>query len=457
MARLRRLASSLQFRLVAGFALILSAALLSVSWYVSAESAREAEKSEELRWEVRAERARAALDEYFAERKAWHDVQSTVEGLGKLLGARILVRDAEGRIVADSHVWLRPPPGAARPIWLVSGDGTRIGSVDLLSIRSLLEEHSLEPEESELAHRMSETLLWAGLAAGGVGILAVGLIARRALSPVRALSAAAERLGRGDLGQRVKPSGGDEVGRLGHAFNRMASQLEEAERQRRALLADVAHELRTPLSNIGGYVEAMRDGLAEPNAATLDIVRRQVAQLTRLVEDLRLLTLAESGALKFEPRAESVQALIASVAEAFTPRTSAKGLSLRVEAPAEIPPALMDRGRTEQVLHNLVENAVTHTPEGGSVTVAAAVGEEGHVRVSVRDTGPGLSPDALESVFERFYREDPSRSRVTGGAGLGLTIARQLIESQGGRIWAESEPGQGGTFTFELPSAAART
>ncbi len=454
---MRRLLSSLQVRLVAGFAVVLSAALLSVGWYVSGESEREAERSEEQRMEVRVERVRAALDEHLAEGRGWADIQPNVERLGRLLGVRVVLWDDGGKLIGDSHWWLGPgavdQDGAAWGATLYTEGGEALGSVALMPIHRFILEELREPVDSDLADHVSEALLWAGLAAGGVGIIAVGVMSRRALSPVRALSAAAEKLGRGDLAQRVKPSSQDEIGRLGHAFNRMAEDLETAERQRRALLADVAHELRTPLSNIGGYVEAMRDGLAEPSADTLEIVRQQVAQLTRLVEDLRLLTLAETGELRLDVQLRRMDELMERVSEAFGPRASAKGVSIRCETATDVPLASMDRGRVEQVMYNLVDNAVKHTPEGGSVTLAVAGGRPGYVRVSVRDTGEGIDGEALESVFERFYRVDPSRSRVTGGAGLGLTIAKQLIESQGGRIWTESELGRGSAFIFELPSA----
>ena len=459
---MRRLLSSLQFRLVVGFALILSAALISVGWYVSAQSSRQAEQSEALRLEVRAERARAFLAQHVADRRGWADVQPTIEELGTLLGTRILVRDADGRIVGDSHQRWGPPvlpalgSRAAPPIQL---DGARVGSVDLLAARPVAEEQRPEPAETELADRVNATLMWAGIAAGGAGILAVGLMSRRALAPVRALSAAAERLGRGDLSQRVRPSTQDEIGRLGATFNRMATELDHAEQQRRELLAGIAHELRTPLSNIGGYVLALRDGLLEPRDETFDIVQQQVTQLTRLVEDLRLLTLTESGALHLHVQPESIGDLLRSVVDAFSPRAAARSISLTHDGTAHAPPVLMDRGRTEQILHNLVENAVTHTPDGGAITLAAGTRERGRVRVSVANTGPGIPGDALNAVFQRFYRLDSSRSRTTGGAGLGLTIAKQLVEAQGGRIWAESEPERGSTFIFELPlsDSPART
>ncbi len=454
-----RFLSSLQARLVAGFALALSVALLSVGWYVSGEAGREAERSEALRMEARVQRVRSALDERLAEGRGWSGIQPDVERLGRLLSARVLVWDGNEKLIADSHKMLGPRVWDSGENWgaqLVTEDGDAIGTVALMSLRPFPGAELLEPVDSDLADHVSAALLWAGLAAGGVGIIAVALMSRRALAPVRALSAAAEKLGGGDLSQRVLPSSGDEIGRLGHAFNRMAEDLESAERQRKALLADVAHELRTPLSNIGGYVEAMRDGLAEPNGENLEIVRQQVSQLTRLVEDLRLLTLAESGALELHVNPESMNDLLVSVSEAFGPRARANAVAVSYEPAPGIPLALMDRGRVEQVLQNLVENAVTHAPTGGAVTLQLSMGDAGSVRVSVRDTGEGIDEEALEAVFERFYRVDPSRSRATGGAGLGLTIAKQLIEAQGGRIWAESEPGQGSAFIFELPSAGKR-
>ena len=295
---MRKLLSNLHVRLVAGFAIVLSAALLSVGWYVSGESGREAERSEAQRMEVRVERVRSALDEHLAQGRGWADIQPNVVRLGKLLGTRVLVWDDTGKLIGDSHKRLPPrvwDPDGAWGATLFTEDGEALGSVALMSVRPFLVGERLEPVDSDLAAHVSGALLWAGLAAGGVGIIAVGLMSRRALSPVRALSAAAEKLGRGDLSQRVSPSSQDEIGRLGHAFNRMASDLEVAERQRSELLANVAHELRTPLSNIGGYLEAMRDGLTEPNAGTLEIVQQQVGQLSRLVEDLRLLTLRKPG------------------------------------------------------------------------------------------------------------------------------------------------------------------
>ena len=451
---MRSLLSSLQFRLIAGFAIILSAALLSVGWYVSAESGRQAQGSEELRSEVRSERIRVALADHFVNRQGWIGIQPAIEELGRLMETRIVVRDSAGRLVGDSH-WrlgsLSEPKGGRASTPIIVLERGPVGSVNFVSIRPLLGNETPEPLESDLASRVSEALLWSGLAAGGIGVLTVGFISRRTLSPIRALSTAAERLGRGDLSQRVDLSSTDEIGRLGQAFNRMATDLERAEQKRRILMADVAHELRTPLSNIKGYVEAMRDGLADCNGATINVVHQQVAHLAKLVEDLRLLALADTGALTVQLQPEKMEDVVASVVEGFIPRAAAKGVSVRHKGVTNLPAVPMDRNRIQQVLHNLVENAVTHSNEGGTVIIKTEIVTPGMARISVADSGVGMDRETVDAVFERFYRLDPSRARATGGAGLGLAIVKKLVEAHGGRIWAESELGKGSIFSFELP------
>ncbi|MDP6103010.1 MAG: ATP-binding protein, partial [Dehalococcoidia bacterium] len=267
------------------------------------------------------------------------------------------------------------------------------------------------------------------------------------------LSLAARRLGQGDLSQRVSAEGRDEVAYLGSTFNSMAEDLEKAEQQRRSLMADVAHELRTPLSNIQGYLEAVRDGLLQPDADTIDTIYHQALHLAHLIEDLRLLAMAEAGALRLDIQLESLEELLSKSVEAVRPRAEARDVSLSLETPSDLSLVKMDRTRVAQVIGNLLENAIIHTPQGGRVTVLAEVMSDGMVRVVVADTGDGIPGEGLTQVFERFYRIDPSRNRSTGGAGLGLTIAKKLVEAHGGTIHAESEPGNGSLFIFELPLA----
>jgi signal transduction histidine kinase len=230
----------------------------------------------------------------------------------------------------------------------------------------------------------------------------------------------------------------------------MAENLEKAEAQRRSLVADVAHELRTPLSNVQGYLEAVKDGVLPPDEQTVDTIYQQVRHVVQLVNDLRLLALADAGVLRLDRQPAAIEDLLGRTAEAFGPAAEAKGISLKIQAPGNLPPVFADRTRVSQVLSNLLDNAIFHSPAGGVVTISAQEIEDA-VRVSVADAGPGISPDDQELLFDRFYRTDPSRARSTGGTGLGLTIAKQLVEAHRGTIGVESKLGQGSRFFFELP------
>ncbi|MDE2841825.1 MAG: ATP-binding protein [Chloroflexota bacterium] len=301
-----------------------------------------------------------------------------------------------------------------------------------------------------MAAAVNKSLLWTGLIASIGGILVLSLVSRRILAPVHSLSGAAQRLGQGDLAQRVPSSGPAELRKLSDTFNTMAENLETAEQQRRSLTADLAHELRTPLSNIQGYLDAVHDGLLEPDEATINTLRQQAAHLVALVEDLRLLALAEAGSLALNLQRESLRDLLQESVEAFRPRADAGGISLTLSAPGELPSLEVDRTRISQVVGNLLENAIVNTPEGGEVRVSAAREGE-YIAVSIADTGAGIAPEDLERIFDRMYRVDPSRARATGGAGLGLTIARHLVQVHGGAITVSSIVGQGSAFTFTLP------
>ena len=442
---------SLQFRLIAAFALVLTLALASVSMYVSYTAKQATEQFERDVEKAKAARIEQMITKYYAASRGWGGLQPAVEQASELYGIRIVVKDSSGDVVADS----RDASGSngadtmkeKHSLPLLSR-GLEVGTVALAPNVAPLEVP--EPSVSILASALNRSLLWTGLAAGVAGVLLVSLFSRRVLAPARALGSTARLLGQGDLSQRVSPQGRDEIADLGRTFNSMAEDLEKAEQQRRSLMADVAHELRTPLSNIQGYLEAVRDGLMQPDNATIDTIHQQVLHLTLLVEDLRLLALADAGALRLAIEPDSLEQTLSKSMEAVRPRAEAKSISLSLDIP-HLPLVPMDRTRIAQVVGNLLENAISHTPEGGRVSVSAEVTASGAARVSVADTGSGIPVDDLPLVFERFYRVDPSRARATGGAGLGLTIARQLVEAHGGVIYAESEPGRGSRFTFELP------
>jgi signal transduction histidine kinase len=245
-----------------------------------------------------------------------------------------------------------------------------------------------------------------------------------------------------------------EIGELATTFNRMAADLERDEKLRRDLVADIAHELRSPLTNVRGYLEAIRDGIIVPDEHTVNTIYDETMLLSRLIEDLQELSLAESGQLKLYCQNEDIGNIITQAITAVMAKASIKDIKLSVELPDGLPAVFIDRQRIKQVLLNLLTNALTHTPSGRSITVSAEqVGD--HIAVCVADNGEGIPPDELPFIFERFHRVDKSRTRLTGGSGLGLTIARYFVEAHKGTITAWSEPGKGSRFTFTLPAVGA--
>jgi two-component system sensor histidine kinase BaeS len=230
----------------------------------------------------------------------------------------------------------------------------------------------------------------------------------------------------------------------------MADDLERNERLRRNMTADIAHELRTPLSNLRGYLEAASDGLVKMDDAAVHSLGEEASSLSRLVDDLQELSLADAGELKLIIQPEDISHLITETVTVLQAKASVKNINISTDLPAKLPEANIDSHRIKQVLYNLLDNAVAHTGPEGRITVTAR--QEGDcLYISVADTGEGIPAEDLPLIFERFYRVDKSRTRATGGTGLGLTIAKRLVEAHGGRIDVRSRPGQGTTFTFSLP------
>ena len=275
-------------------------------------------------------------------------------------------------------------------------------------------------------------------------------------TPLADVMAAADAVAEGDLSVRVPTSthSSGEFSRLAASFNRMAEELERADRQRRNLTADVAHELRTPLHIIQGNLEGLLDGVYEPTDEHIGATLAETRALARLVDDLRTLSLAEAGQLPLVWESVDVAELLADVGTSFSGQAEAAGIDLRIETEGD-PAALTitaDAGRLDQVLANLMANALRHTPAGGTITLRAQP-FDGGVTISVSDTGVGIPTKDLPFIFDRFWRGDRSRSHADGaGSGLGLAIARQLVQLHGGRIVAESEPGRGTTFTIAVPA-----
>jgi signal transduction histidine kinase len=273
------------------------------------------------------------------------------------------------------------------------------------------------------------------------------------LKPVQALTVAAKQLGDGDLSHRVMVKGKGELADLARTFNSMAGSLEQAEQLRRNMVTDVAHELRTPVTNIRGQMEAIGDGLMKPDVNTMNSLYDETMLLSRLIDDLQDLTLAEAGKLKLVRLEEDVKLLIERAVISIQPEANNQGISLKTDFPGYIPLCDIDAQRIGQVIRNLLDNAVAHTPREGMVTLAARQIDDHWVEVSVADTGEGIPAGEQDNIFERFYRVDKSRARATGGSGLGLTIARRLVQAHGGEINVESQAGKGSRFFFTIPVA----
>jgi two-component system OmpR family sensor kinase/two-component system sensor histidine kinase BaeS len=294
--------------------------------------------------------------------------------------------------------------------------------------------------------------LSAALALAAILLGLATFFSSRLSRPLRRLTQAAQTVAAGDLQVRVGSGTVREIEELAQAFNTMTEALVRADEQRRQLTADVAHELRTPLSIIRGRLEGMQDGVYAATPEQIGVLLDKTALLERLIEDLRLLALADAGQLPLYPEPFDPALLLHDVARSFGPSAEAGGVALRVVA-ADLPELEADPQRIGQVLGNLVSNALRYTPPGGTITLRAgwADAHRTAVALAVSDTGCGIAPEDLPHIFERFWRADRARARGSGGAGLGLVIARRLIEAHGGQIAAQSTPGQGTTFTCTLP------
>lgn len=316
---------------------------------------------------------------------------------------------------------------------------------------------------NQMQQRALERINQAVIIGGGVALLAalvVGFVVFRAIThPIDQLSRAAHSLARGDLAARVamttQPSrlGDDELTELGATFNAMADSLQKAEALRRDMTADIAHELRTPLAVMRGNLEAMLDGVYPSDAEHLQPVLNQVHLLTRLVEDLRTLALAEAGQLPLTKRSVDLKPLIDAALDSFRANAAAQRVTLTANAGERLPAVEIDPDRVQQTIGILIANALRHTPVDGRITVRLRR-ESDYAVIEVADTGAGIPSDDLPHIFERFYRADKSRSRESGGSGLGLAIAKSIVQAHGGSIGATSEVGKGTTVRFTLPLKA---
>ncbi len=369
-----------------------------------------------------------------------------------MVGQQFRLADEHGSLVYDSGV--QDPDGvissAELKAWIpISADDQVIGYLYAEGGMAVDRE-----EEQDLVKRLNQAAITAAAVAGGLSMLIAIFLAYRLLRPVRELSQSVQKLGAGDLSERAPIYGSDEIAVLARNFNQMADSLQDAEQSRRAMTADIAHELRNPLAVQRANLEALQDGIYPLTPENLEPVMEQNILLSRLVDDLRTLALADAGRLQLERSSVNLAVLLDSVVDRYNPQASKNNVEIIKTWPSEHESERcvisVDSVRIEQVIGNLLSNALRYTPRGGNIQVSLVCSER-KIDVDVHDSGPGIAEDSLNYVFERFYRGDTSRSREAGGTGLGLAIARQLVEAHGGELKASNHPAGGAEFKMTLP------
>jgi signal transduction histidine kinase len=336
-------------------------------------------------------------------------------------------------------------PGAA----LAQGTPVTVNNEQVGTVFALGSLPQVGPLEERYLSRTNLGLLYAALGACALALI-LGIVLARALTqPIRALTTAIRAMAQGDLKQSVQVRSQDELGDLAAAFNQMSADLDRLLQARRQMTADIAHDLRNPLTVIGGYIESMRDGVLKPTPERLDAIQSEVRHLENLVDDLRLLSQADAGEPALNRERISVPALLERAGQSYRPLAEKQGIALRIDATDALPEIQADPARLARVLGNLISNSLRYTPQGGKITLRARAQAPGWLELQVADNGRGIAPEALPYVFDRLYRADPARSSEE--SGLGLAIARSIVEAHGGSIAAQSTPGTGTTITILLP------
>lgn len=435
------------------FIVVILVAVGTVASFTLRSAASEIEEYDDLADELEMIRITHWLTGYFNVHESWDEVQPYLDEIGVMYGRRVVLTDTSDNVVADTRtdgpLLFGGPQWRTRTLQFDRFDDP-VGTVHVNHDFTIVDSF-----RQRLAASIRGFLFLSSALAVVLALLVSFAISRPVVVPVSELAAASERVAGGDLSVRVAVPRVREFRSLARAFNRMLNDLQAAETIRRNMIADVAHELRTPLSNVRGYLEAMRDGVIEtPEAVT--VVEREISMLTRVVDDLQELTVTESGEVTLVREESDLREIARQVAERFGPSAAERSVTIRVTVPDQPVIGWVDADRVVQMLGNLVSNAITYSPPNSRVDIAIAT-NDGQVRLTVSDEGAGIAAAHLPLVFERFYRADPSRSRSTGGHGLGLTIARSIAVAHGGMLTVDSVEGGGARFTATLPVLSVPT
>ncbi len=388
---------------------------------------------------------------YYQEKNSWDGVnewmRTNYSGHGPQLFA---LANTEGMVVAEGgpfHMGQQISSQQLSDNTAITVNGTQVGTALLAAPPP-----NLDPREQNYINNTNQALLIGAIGAGAVGMLIGILLSRQFLRPLTELTSAIRAMKQGNLNQQVQVRTRDELGDLAETFNQMSAEIHRVNQQRKQMTADIAHDLRTPLMVITGYLEALKDGTLEPTPERFDAMNQEALQLKRLVEDLRTLSLADAGELKLVLQSIQPSELLAQVKQSFGPLADEHKIALKVDVQQGLPNVRIDPERMVQVLANLVTNALRYTPTGGTVTLQAQQSKD-NIQLAVKDTGAGIPADKLPNIFERFYRIEESRYQESGESGLGLAIAKSIVEAHRGTISAESTLGVGTSVIITLQPA----
>lgn len=436
---------SLRTKLLVGFILIVGLAMGTVAFVATKTTQKEFGRYLTQDQAMRYQRWSRVLSSYYRQTGSWKGVENLLNDIQKNYTGRVVLVSGKGEILGGTTEISTRSLGTAGTLKVanLSYEDQTVGTI-------YVRKQSHSSIEKAFLSSVKNSIYMASIIAGLAGVFLSIVFFRQVIKPVKALTSASREMKEGNLNQKVRVGSNDEIGELTEIFNDMAEELHEQKRLQDNMMTDVAHELRSPVSNLQLQLEGIKEDIMEPTSDRIESLYQETMSLNHLVDDLRDLSRAEAGQLQLDCRLIALQDITTKVIHSLQPRISEKSINLQVIMDNSLT-IKGDPERLRQVLRNLLENAVVHTPEEGQITLSAHKKEQ-DIEIQVSDSGEGIPEEDLPFVFDRFYRVDKSRDRGKGGSGLGLTIVKQIIEAHGGDIQVESTPGEGTTFTFQLPS-----
>lgn len=452
----------MRWRLIFSFLAVVVAAIVSVIVVVRLDNENQVQSYFFRGGSSGAEELVISLEQYYNQRGSWEGIEARFTSMrsgarmgsgrgtgGMMASSRLILADLKGKVLVDT---ISSSPAATLSQNDLSSAIQLLNSAEQVVGYLLIEGGATAQrgDELPLISKLNDAAWRAALISLAIALVFALILAAGFIRPIRRLTSAVQTLASGDLSHRVEAKGKDELATLARSFNGMADSLQQSEKRRREMTAEIAHELRSPLAVQRAHLEALQDGIYPLTAETIQPIAEQNRLLERLVDDLRMLAMADAGELRLDITRVNLGDLLEGVLERYKPQADQKQISLSLQVSGETGLTyLLDPDRMAQIMNNLISNGLNHVPQGGWVKVSLEGGEKAFT-ITVQDNGEGIPAEALPYIFERFYRADHARSRDKGGSGLGLTIARQLTQAMGGRLVAANQPEGGAVFTLSF-------